>query len=38
MLAKFMFEGFFPPIFISSVFHTLDLKPFSKKKKEIKLE
>ena len=33
MLAKFMFEGFFPPIFISCVFHTPDPKPFSKKRK-----
>ena len=33
MLAKFIFEVFLPPILMLCVFHTPDLKPFSKKKK-----
>lgn len=33
MLAKLMFEVFFPAMFISRVIHMPDLKPFSKKKK-----
>ena len=34
MPAKFMFEGFFPSIFISCVFHTPDKKKKKKKKKK----
>ena len=33
MLAKFIFKVFLPPILMLYVFHTPDLKPFSKKKK-----
>ena len=33
MLAKLMFEVFFPTMFILRVFHMPDLKPFRKKKK-----
>ena len=33
-----MSEGFFPPTYMCCVFHTPDLKSFSKKKKEIQLE